>query len=64
MASRPSSAADLFVNAYLPVKQAIMVNSRLNFGIARMYETLAEKDGHEVHVFDDQDKAEAWLLAA
>lgn len=60
--SSVESTADQFIDAYLPVRQAIVVNSVLNFGIARMYEGLAEKDGYDVHVFKNVQLAETWLL--
>ncbi|WP_161947661.1 hypothetical protein [Malonomonas rubra] len=52
---------DEFIDHYLPVRKAIVVESLLEFGIARMYQTLAEKDGFEVQVFKCSDEAYRWL---
>lgn len=59
--SKLENELDGFIDRYLPVKKAIFVDSLLGFGIARMYEMLAEKDGFDVHVFKDREKALQWL---
>ena len=52
---------DVFLAKYLPIRKAIIVESKLEFGIARMYEMLAEKDGFDVMVFRDKTEAMKWL---
>jgi len=52
---------DKFLDNYLPVHNAIIAESDLEFGIARMYEMLAEKDGFNVKVFRNKSDAEQWL---
>jgi hypothetical protein len=58
MASHASSLSDLGVK-----KQAFIVNSELEFGIARMFTLLSEGKGHfvESHVFVNLDEASEWL---
>ena len=53
---------DEFLDKYLPIRKAIIVESELEFGIARMYEMLAEKDGFDVQVFRDKSEAMNWLI--
>ena len=57
------SRLDILLDKYMPIYKAIVVNSDLEFGIARMYQMLAEKEGFEVRVFRDTTKAEAWLAS-
>jgi hypothetical protein len=45
------------------VRRAIVSNSPLQYGIARMFETLSEKHGQDVKVFRDLTEADAWLDA-
>ena len=52
---------DRFLNKFLPIRKAIIVESKLEFGIARMYEMLSERDGFDVQVFYDKNKALHWL---
>ncbi|MDY6857561.1 MAG: hypothetical protein SWO11_23230 [Thermodesulfobacteriota bacterium] len=52
---------DEFLDKYLPIRKAIIVESDLEFGIARMYEMLAEKDGFDVRVFYNKSEAMDWL---
>ena len=52
---------DKFLDKYLPIRKAIIVKSDLEFGIARMYEMLAEKDGLDVMVLRDKAEAMKWL---
>ena len=52
---------DGFIDCYLPVRKAIYVETLLEFGIARMYQMLAEKDGFDVHVFKEKELAFEWL---
>ena len=52
---------DGFLDQYLPVRKAIVVESVLEFGIARMYELLAQKEGFEIKVFRDLAQARKWL---
>ena len=50
-----------FLDLYLPVRKAIVAESNLEFGIARMYEMLAEKNGFDVNIFRDKSEAMKWL---
>ena len=52
---------DEFLDKYLPVKKAIVAESDLEFGIARMYGLMSEKDGFEVNVFRKKSEALEWL---
>ena len=52
---------DEFLDTYLPIRKAIIVESDLEFGIARTYEMLAEKEGFDVRVFRDRSEALEWL---
>ena len=52
---------DEFLDKYLPIRKAIFVDSNLEFGIARMYEMLSEKEGFDVRVFRSKTKALEWL---
>lgn len=45
-----------------PIRHAILVSQPVSFGLARMYELLAqETDPQQIGVFYDADKAHAWL---
>ena len=52
---------DTFLDEFLPIRKAILVESVLEFSIARMYEMLSERDGFDVQVFREKDKALQWL---
>ena len=54
---------DTFLDKYMPINKAIIVESKLEFGIARMYEMLAEKVGFDVEVFRSAPEAMKWLIA-
>jgi hypothetical protein len=46
----------------LPVKHAVVVSSKLSFGLSRMYELLAiDKGPQTTQVFYSYDEAMAWL---
>jgi len=47
----------------LPVKSAIVASRPLQFGFARMYQTLQNKPNVVVQFFPDSDSAWAWLKA-
>ena len=42
-------------------RRALVVHSDLQFGLARMFQTLTEHTPHVVGVFRDLDEARAWL---
>ena len=46
-----------------PCRTAYLVGSELQFGMARMFESLTHGSGIERGVFRDRAEAEAWLLA-
>jgi hypothetical protein len=51
-------------NKIIPVKIALVVNSKLSFGLSRMYEMLAvDKGPQTTRVFYSYDEAMAWLSA-
>ena len=52
---------DTFLDKYMAINKAIIAESNLEFGIARMYEMLAEKAGFNVEVFRSAPEAIQWL---
>ena len=52
-------------NIVLPVKQALVVSTKLSFGLSRMYELLAtENDPQTTQVFYSYDEAMDWLCSS
>ena len=44
-----------------PIKTAIVTGNRFQYGFARMFQSLLEHPQIEVAIFDDENKALAWL---
>lgn len=44
-----------------PSKTAIVVSSKLAYGMARMYQAFAQDSSIETQIFDDIDEAKHWL---
>lgn len=59
--SQVEIACDVFMEKCLPVRKALIVKSNLEFGFARMYEMLAERDGLDVAIFKTEEEAIKWL---
>jgi hypothetical protein len=47
-----------------PIKSAIWASNPVQYGFARMYQTLSQNPNLEVQVFNDLESADAWLKSA
>jgi hypothetical protein len=47
-----------------PIKSAIWAANPVQYGFARMYQTLSQNPNLEVQVFNDLESADAWLKSA